>query len=160
MQPWGSTGLLYVLGAGAIPPNPSELLGSNAMHAVLAELAKHAIVLVDAPPLIPVTDAALLAARTDGAIVVAYARRTTSDALAKSLQNLERVNARPLGIILNGVPRKGADADNYGYQYHSYYGSGGSEQPTHVPQDSGDLTSSEVFSAADEPVARSRGGRA
>lgn len=160
LQPWGDTGKLYVLGAGAIPPNPSELLGSNAMHAVLTELANHAIVLVDAPPLIPVTDAALLAARTDGALVVAYARRTTSDALAKSLQNLERVNARPLGIILNGVPRKGADADNYGYQYRGYYGSAQPEQPSQLPNDSSELTASDVFGTSEEGVARTRGGHA
>jgi capsular exopolysaccharide synthesis family protein len=122
LQPWGDTGLLYVLGAGPVPPNPSELLGSKAMKAVIDEISKHAIVLLDAPPLIPVTDAAILTASTDGALVVAYARRTTYDAIHRALQNLERVKGRPLGVILNGVPRKGAGASNYGYQYHSYYG--------------------------------------
>ena len=145
VQPWGDSNRLFVLGAGAIPPNPSELLGSNAMLSLLEELSRHAIVLIDAPPLIPVTDAAVLAARTDGALVVAYARRTTTDALEKSLQNLERVNARPLGIILNGVPRKGVDANNYGYQYRQYYGSGEREQATHVPAES---SASEADSAA------------
>lgn len=133
LQPWGDTGHLYVLGAGAVPPNPSELLGSKAMKAVIEEISKHAIVLIDAPPLIPVTDAAILTASTDGALVVSYARRTTYDALQRALQNLERVKGRALGVILNGVPRKGASAGGYGYQYHSYYGRGPAQQETTVP---------------------------
>src|SRR5690625_4496372 len=72
LQPFGTTGNLYVLAAGKIPPNPSELLASNAMKSLIDELAQHAIVLIDAPPLLPVTDSAILAARTDGALVVTY----------------------------------------------------------------------------------------
>ncbi|MEP6477976.1 MAG: polysaccharide biosynthesis tyrosine autokinase [Rhodoglobus sp.] len=121
LQPWGETGKLLVMGAGALPPNPSELLGSNAMHALLLELSKQAIVLVDAPPLIPVTDAAILTARSDGALIVASAGKTTVDALDKSLQNLARVNGHPLGVILNRVPRRGAGGGYYGYQYKGEY---------------------------------------
>ncbi|WP_448809167.1 polysaccharide biosynthesis tyrosine autokinase [Agromyces bauzanensis] len=160
LQPWGDTGRLFVLGAGAIPPNPSELLGSNAMQTLLEELAKYAVVLIDAPPLIPVTDAAILSARTDGAFVVAYARRTTYDALGKALQNLERVKGRALGIILNGVPRKGADASSYGYHYKSYYGTARRLDETHAPGDvieAGDASA--VFAAPGPPLA-SEGRRA
>ena len=121
LQPWGPTNLLYVLGAGKVPPNPSELLGSNTMSDVVKELTKHAIVLIDAPPLLPVTDAAILAARTDGALVVSFARRTTYDALNEALANLAKVNGRALGVILNGVPQKGVRAEGYGYRYRSYY---------------------------------------
>jgi capsular exopolysaccharide synthesis family protein len=163
LQPWGDTGHLYVLGAGAIPPNPSELLGSNAMQTLLEELAKYAVVLIDAPPLIPVTDAAILSARTDGALVVAYARRTTYEALGKSLQNIERVNGRALGIILNGVPRKGADASSYGYHYKSYYGAS-RQQGTHVPNEA-DIgidfgSASTPFAAPADPPVVSEGRRA
>ncbi|HMR48016.1 MAG TPA: polysaccharide biosynthesis tyrosine autokinase [Arachnia sp.] len=124
LQPWGDTGRLLVLGAGKVPPNPSELLGSNTMHKVLEELSKHAIVLIDAPPLLPVTDAAILTARTDGAMIITYARRSTIDALKEAISNLERVKGRPLGVIINGVPQKGVRADGYGYRYrsYSYYG--------------------------------------
>lgn len=121
VQPWGSTGRLAVLAAGSIPPNPSELLGSEAMRATLAQLAQHAIVLIDAPPLLPVTDAAVLAARTDGAIVVSYAGRTRIDALEHALAELERVQARPLGLVLNAVPRRGVDRDAYASEYGGYY---------------------------------------
>ncbi|GAA2097083.1 polysaccharide biosynthesis tyrosine autokinase [Brevibacterium salitolerans] len=128
MQPWGDTGNLFVLGAGKVPPNPSELLGSNVLHELITELTAHAVVLIDAPPLLPVTDAAILTARTDGAIIIARARKTTYDALKAALRSLDRVHGRALGIILNGVPMKGAKADGYGYQYRAYYGKA-QEQP-------------------------------
>ncbi|MFV0434446.1 MAG: polysaccharide biosynthesis tyrosine autokinase [Leucobacter sp.] len=140
LQPWGSTGNLYVLGAGKIPPNPSELLGSKMMSDIIASLAEHAIVLIDGPPLLPVTDSAILAAHTDGALVVSYARRTTYDALKEALRNLTKVSGRPLGIILNGVPRRGVRADGYGYRYrsYSYYGSKAPEDDEpQAPQQTG-----------------------
>ncbi|MGJ3189263.1 MULTISPECIES: polysaccharide biosynthesis tyrosine autokinase [Paenarthrobacter] len=136
LQPWGETGDLFVLGAGSVPPNPSELLGSNVMHALLEDIAKHAIVLVDAPPLLPVTDAAILTARTDGAIVVSRAGKTTYDQLKRALQNLERVRGRPLGLIINGVSRKSSKGEDYGYQYYTYYNrkdvGGEAAKATHV----------------------------
>ncbi len=121
LQPWGESGDLFVLGAGSVPPNPSELLGSNVMRTLLEDIAKHAIVLVDAPPLLPVTDAAILTARTDGALVVSRAGKTTYDQLKRALQNLERVKGRPLGLIINGVSRKSSKGEDYGYQYYTYY---------------------------------------
>jgi capsular exopolysaccharide synthesis family protein len=139
LQPWGDTGRLQIMGAGAIPPNPSELLGSKAMQTLLNELAKDAIVLIDAPPLIPVTDAAILTARTDGALIVASVGKTSIDALHKSVQNIKRVNGRTLGVILNRVPRKGAGSAYYGYSYKgAYYSSNavepGQELPHSVPE--------------------------
>ena len=73
MQPWGN-GYLHVLPSGQIPPNPSELLGSQSMAALLDKLT-HAydIVLVDTAPLLPVTDAAILSKLTGGALLVASA---------------------------------------------------------------------------------------
>ncbi|RFA15164.1 hypothetical protein B7R21_03785 [Subtercola boreus] len=134
LQPWGDTGRLQVMGAGAIPPNPSELLGSKAMLTLLNELARDAIVLVDAPPLIPVTDAAILTARTDGALIVASVGKTTVDALGKSLQNIEKVKGRTLGVILNRVPRKGGEGGYYGYTYKGdYYSSTGNPEGVDVP---------------------------
>jgi capsular exopolysaccharide synthesis family protein len=121
LQEWGDSGRLFVMGAGTLPPNPSELLGSKAMQSLLNDLAEKAIVLIDAPPLIPVTDAAILATRADGALIVASVGKTTIDALGKALQNIERVQARTLGIILNRVPRRGAGSAYYGYQYKGYY---------------------------------------
>lgn len=117
IQEYGPTGRFWVLGAGQIPPNPSELLGSQAMRDLLYSLQEHAMVLIDSPPLIPVTDAAILTARTDGALVVARSGRTTIDVLDRALQNLDKVSGRALGVILDGVPRKGAHKDQYAYAY-------------------------------------------
>jgi len=116
LQPYGTTDKLFVLGAGSVPPNPSELLGSVTMRNLLQGMDKHAIILVDTPPLVPVTDAAILTARTDGALVVVRAGKTTIDLLDKSLQNLERVNGRALGVILDGVSRK-TEGQYYGNEY-------------------------------------------
>ena len=56
---------LYVLAAGSVPPNPSEVLGSERMRSLLVDLATHALVIVDAPPLLPVTDGAVLTHQAD-----------------------------------------------------------------------------------------------
>ncbi|WP_062466004.1 polysaccharide biosynthesis tyrosine autokinase [Demequina maris] len=117
LQAYGSTDHFYVLGSGSIPPNPSELLASDAMHKLLYSFPKAALVLIDTPPLIPVTDAAVLTARTDGALVVAASGRTTIDVLDRALQNLDRINGRALGIIIDAMPRKGAYKDAYAYAY-------------------------------------------
>jgi capsular exopolysaccharide synthesis family protein len=107
---------LLMLGAGRIPPNPSELLGSKAMEQMLTSLAVRATVLIDAPPLLPVTDAAVLSRVADGVIVVVKAGSTTRDDLAKSLGNLTKVKGTVLGTILNCVPATGIDS-------YAYYGS-------------------------------------
>jgi capsular exopolysaccharide synthesis family protein len=120
-QPVGRQGALRVVAAGKIPPNPSEILGSQRMYDLVHALSEDAIVIIDAPPLIPVTDAAVLTHRTDGAIIVTTVGRTTFDALKKAQQNLERAGARALGVVLNRVPRKGSGAAYYGYQYTGTY---------------------------------------
>ncbi|MEV7648976.1 polysaccharide biosynthesis tyrosine autokinase [Arthrobacter sp. NPDC089319] len=120
LQLWGPLPNLAVLGSGRVPPNPSELLGSQAMSDMLQRLAQHAIVLIDAPPLLPVTDAAVLSKVADGSLVVISAGKTTEDEVGKALGNLRRVDAHILGVILNRVPTQGADAAQYGY-YGQYY---------------------------------------
>lgn len=120
----GRAGNLLVLGAGKLPPNPSEVLGSERMRTLLRELAEDYTVIVDAPPLLPVTDAAVLSHSADGAVVVASVGKTTFEALTKALVNLDRAGARPLGVVLNRVPRKGR-AGYRDYRYEGdYYQSG------------------------------------
>lgn len=137
LQNWGGSGNLFVLGAGSVPPNPSELLASNAMHKMLADIAEHAIVLIDTPPLLPVTDAAIVTARTDGALVVTRAGKSTYDELKHALQNLKKINGRPLGIIVNGISRKSSGGERYGY--YTYYGRRATDnstpRSTRVPAD-------------------------
>ncbi|GAA4486030.1 polysaccharide biosynthesis tyrosine autokinase [Microbacterium panaciterrae] len=114
-------GQLLVVTAGKVPPNPSEVLGSARMRELLKSIAREAIVVIDAPPLIPVTDAAVLTHSADGAIVVGTVGKTKYEVLSKALGNLERAGARPLGIVLNRVPKRGSGAAYYGYQYHGDY---------------------------------------
>ncbi|OUM41242.1 chromosome partitioning protein [Arthrobacter agilis] len=118
LQPWG-TDELYVLTAGQIPPNPSELLGSEAMKNLIARLEqKFDAVIIDAPPLLPVTDAAVLAQQVGGVVLVVGSSKVNLPNLQKSLQNLEMVNAELLGVVINLLPSKGPDA--YAYNYYSY----------------------------------------
>ncbi|TQL54748.1 polysaccharide biosynthesis tyrosine autokinase [Subtercola boreus] len=155
LQPWGDSGRLMVMGAGVVPPNPSELLGSRAMQTLLNHLARDSIVLIDAPPLIPVTDAAILTACTDGALVVASVGKTTTDALGKALNNLERVNGRALGVILNRVPRRGSGSTYYGYQYKGDYNARVEDDvPVSPIEPSVDLRSENAHARRAAPVER------
>ncbi len=120
LQTWGRNNL-FVLPAGQIPPNPSELLGSAAMAKLLRDLeAEFHLVLVDAPPLLPVTDGAILSKQTSGAIVVAAAGRTQRTQLEGALRALESVDARVHGIVLTMMPTRGPDAYDYGAYGYGY----------------------------------------
>ncbi len=120
LQRWGENGNLYVLPAGRIPPNPSELLGSKSMERLLDTLtAEFGQVIIDAPPLLPVTDAAILSRMTAGALVICAAGRTLVAQLTQSLESLKHVDASVFGIVLNMLPSKGPDA--YGYYYGYSY---------------------------------------
>ncbi len=121
MQPWGGRSL-YVLPAGKIPPNPSELLGSHHMGALLESLENaFDVVLCDAPPLLPVTDAAILARVTSGALMVVAAGRTTRHQLTGATEALSTVGAKLAGFVMSMVPTRGPDsyyaAYGYGYGY-------------------------------------------
>jgi capsular exopolysaccharide synthesis family protein len=133
LQPWGALPNLSVLGSGRIPPNPSELLGSLAMKKMLSALAQNATVLIDAPPLLPVTDAAVLSRGADGAIVVIQAGKTTREQLGHSLSNLDKVQGRVLGTVLNYVPTRGTDAYSYYGTYSSAPSPAAAPAPVPVP---------------------------
>lgn len=118
LQPWG-TDSLFVLTSGQIPPNPSELLGSEAMRLLLARLESHFdIVVIDAPPLLPVTDAAVLSQFVGGVVVVVGSQKTKRHDVERALAALDLVDAKLLGIVLNQLPIKGPDA--YAQSYYSY----------------------------------------
>ncbi|MGD9961719.1 polysaccharide biosynthesis tyrosine autokinase [Nocardioides sp.] len=112
---------LHVLSSGAIPPNPAELLQSQAMHELLAKLrAEYDTIVIDAPPLLPVTDAALLAEQTDGALMIVRHGHTTREQLRGAHDRLGSVGASTLGVVFNMVPKK--RGGNYGYGYGYGYG--------------------------------------
>jgi capsular exopolysaccharide synthesis family protein len=127
MQPWGSD-QLYVLASGQIPPNPSELLGSEKMKQLIIRLeSAFDAVIIDAPPLLPVTDAAVLAQQVGGVVLVVGTQKVRTTDLEKSLAGLEMVQADLLGVVLNRLPVKGPDA--YAYSYYSYEGSPSTASP-------------------------------
>lgn len=115
---------LTVLAAGSIPPNPSELLGSRAMHQLIDRLAQSGMVIIDAPPLLPVTDAAVITRECDGAIVVVSHNRTVDNELRDALGALISVQARVLGVTVNRVPRRESGT---GY-YTGYYATSSAPQ--------------------------------
>lgn len=108
---------LYVMTAGPIPPNPSELLSSNAMKNLMTQLRNDFdIILIDAPPVGVVTDAAILSTIVDGTILVVSSGDVEIEAAQRSKELLEKVNANILGVVLNKIAK-----EDYGNYYFSYY---------------------------------------
>lgn len=108
---------LSIITSGVIPPNPAEMLGSNRMTAIIQHLKSiYDIILIDTPPLLAVTDAQIVASKCDGAILVVDQGRVKRDIGKKAIQNLQAVNARILGVVLNNVKRK-ANEEAYYYYY-------------------------------------------
>ncbi len=117
VQPLGR-GNLHVLTAGRIPPNPSELLGSEPMEKLLAEATlNYDMVILDSPPLLPVTDSALLSRFCGGVLLVVGSGSVTRPELATAIGSLEAVDASILGLVLNRL--RASELVRYGY--HHYY---------------------------------------
>ena len=116
LQPFGDTSL-QVLGAGLIPPNPSELLGSETMASLISTLEKmFDYVIIDAPPVLPVTDATVLSTLTGGTVVVAGCGVVNKEQLTRSLEALRSVKGDVMGIVVNRNPTHGAHAESYYYR--------------------------------------------
>jgi non-specific protein-tyrosine kinase len=95
---------LSLLTAGAVPPNPADLLGSRRMEAIIANLKSRAdFVLFDAPPVIAVTDAALLASKLDGVLLVVSAGHTQRDHALRAKDLLEKIHVRLVGTVLTNA---------------------------------------------------------
>ena len=112
---------LRVLGAGRVPPNPSELLGSRTMRELVDALSGVATVILDAPPLLSVTDAAILGTIADGVVITVGAKQVTAEQLQKAYRSVTRVNGKVLGAVLNKIPPNGIDSHDYGYYRNDYY---------------------------------------
>lgn len=107
---------LSCIPAGAIPPNPAELLSSRQMRRLLDDLRlRYDTVVIDAPPLLPVADATTIAPRVDGVVVVARVKQTKREELKESVELIRNVGGNLLGVVLNAV-----DMDLSGSDY-SYY---------------------------------------
>ncbi len=114
---------LHVLTSGSIPPNPSELLGSNANRHLIKALKRHYdFLIIDSPPVLIVTDAVVLSTEVDGTILIVDSLNTHRNQLKQAAERLAEVNATMLGVVVNRLSPK---ADGfYGYisfaQYRKY----------------------------------------
>ncbi|WP_158580698.1 polysaccharide biosynthesis tyrosine autokinase [Cellulomonas rhizosphaerae] len=116
VQTWGNDNL-HLLPSGALPPNPSQLLDSPAMHSLLDEAVKlYDLVVIDCPPVLPVIDAPVLGRHADGVLMVVALRRTRKHQLRSALASLDTVGASVLGVVATNVVDKGMDG-TYGYSY-------------------------------------------
>ncbi len=112
---------LDVLSCGAIPPNPSEILASNAMKQFLQKVQEdYDRIFIDSPPVGHVTDAAILSTIVDGTILVAASGTVEVEAIKRAKELLEKVNANIVGVVLNKLDKNAQG--NYYYYYYYYYG--------------------------------------
>ncbi len=111
---------LSVITSGSLPPNPSELLNSSKMMDIISFLGTHFdTMILDTPPLLAVTDALVLAPRVDGVILVMDPTKTKRGAIRHAIEQLNRVNANLLGVVLNNIKVK---RSQYYYNRNYYYG--------------------------------------
>lgn len=109
---------LSLLTSGPIPPNPSELLESEGMRALLEQAKdQYDFVLVDSPPVLPITDAAVMASQVDGILLVVKSGQTRVDLAKEAKDTLANARGKIVGVILNQIRYDGDD-----YRYYYYYG--------------------------------------
>lgn len=114
IQHWAGT--FDVLSSGPLPPNPTELLSSRRMYALIQGLrTRYDVILVDSSPLLPVADALAVALMTDGAIVLSRYKKTTVPQLTAAVDALRAASTPVLGTVLTMAPNKGAQ----GYEQYA-----------------------------------------
>lgn len=123
---------LFVISAGPIPPNPSEILASRRMADLVAELKLNFdYVLLDAPPLGMVTDAAVLNPVVEGYVILVSLGVANRDGVFNVVDTLKKINANIIGIVANKVPVS-KRFSKYGYYgAYGYYG----EEPQNNKKD-------------------------
>lgn len=110
---------ISIIPSGQIPPNPSELVGSAKMKALLKKLSnEYDYILIDSPPILAVTDADIINTMVDGTIIVIRANSTSYDMISASLEKIQLLKANLIGLILNG--KKRSHLGTSGYYYGDY----------------------------------------
>jgi hypothetical protein len=110
---------LFLLPAGKLPPNPSELLGSEGMSFLIASLKeKFDVLVIDSPPILPASDALLLAPQADGVVLMVKAGNINREMVKKTIEQLRMAQANLLGLVLSQVDVK---REGYYKYYHKYY---------------------------------------
>lgn len=116
---------LHIMTCGEHTPTPSELLSFPEMNSLIQELKQnYDLVLFDSAPTLPVSDSAILGAKADGAIIVYQAGKTSRNALIRSKIQLENVNIKILGIVINNLKARFVEdvTPSQRYRYYRYYG--------------------------------------
>jgi succinoglycan biosynthesis transport protein ExoP len=121
---------LFVIAAGRIPPNPSELLSSERMSALLANLRSGPFdwVIIDTPPVLAVTDAVIVARAVSGVVFVIGSEMTRRVHAERAIETLSTSKTTSIGAVLNRVDfdrNKYYYSRYYGYHYQNYYGTSG-----------------------------------
>jgi capsular exopolysaccharide synthesis family protein len=114
---------LFVVSAGGLPPNPSELLGSDRMSQLIDRLeGEWDMILFDSPPIVAVTDASMISAEIDAIVMVVKVGQTDRVAVDRALDTIRNVKAPLVGVVLNGAtPETLAGKYSYYYSYYNYY---------------------------------------
>ncbi|MDE2214392.1 MAG: CpsD/CapB family tyrosine-protein kinase [Candidatus Omnitrophica bacterium] len=95
---------LTFMASGAVPPNPAELLASDAMKDLISEVrSMFDYVLIDTPPVIPVTDAVILGGMTEGTLMVVQAGRTQRGMVDRATELLNQAQTKIIGHVLTGI---------------------------------------------------------
>jgi tyrosine-protein kinase Etk/Wzc len=119
---------LHIVTAGTRPPNPSEILSSTRFREFLKEVEQtYNFIFIDAPPILPVADASEIATLVDGVFLVYKVGKIGRGVLKRAKSNLENVDAKLVGVILNSV-NSDEGPEYYRYHSHYYYGYGSNKK--------------------------------
>jgi polysaccharide biosynthesis transport protein len=112
---------LSILTSGSLPPNPTELLGSDKMKKILAELAaSFDFVVIDSPPVLPVSDSVLLSTIVDGVVVVVNSATTAKQQIRVACARLKYARSKIFGVVLNKVNLQSPEYKYYKNYYFHY----------------------------------------
>jgi capsular exopolysaccharide synthesis family protein len=112
---------LWIISSGRVPPNPSELIGSQAMLDLMQQLGwEFDIVICDAPSVLVVTDPVLLATQVDTAIMVVSTNNARRETVIRAAELLTSANVHISGVVVNGLET----TRRHYYYYYYYYDDG------------------------------------
>ncbi len=128
---------LFLLQSGNLPPNPSELLGSERMSFLLSYLEKKFdVMIIDTPPILPASDALLLAPQLDGVVLLVKAGLMDRELVKKAIEQLQVAKANLLGVVLNQIDIKREGYYKYYKKYYAgYYGESKYDKVREIGQD-------------------------
>ncbi len=120
---------LFYIPSGPIPPNPSELIGSNLFKNLLDSLdQRFDHIVFDSPPVLGFADSIILSTAIDGMILVIVGGKTPRETLQRAKELLLQANAKILGVVINRVNIERSEYGYYYYRYHYYYGKEGKKK--------------------------------